>query len=69
MIITIASEASDLMQICLLKLKWINNEALINLTLSALKASFAVSVNTKNDFHSSFFIFLINSCKNVIILK
>ena len=69
MIITAAFEASDSMQIHLSKLKWVSNETLINLILNASKASFAVSVNAKNDYYFSFFTLLINSCKSVAILK
>ena len=68
-IITAVFEVSHLMQIYLLKLKWASNEALVNLILSVLKVSFAMSVNTKNDFYFSFFAFLISSCKSVTILK
>ena len=69
MIIITTFKAFNSMQICLLKLKWINNKTLINLALNALKVFFTMSVNAKNDFHFSFFAFLINSCKNVTILK
>ena len=69
MIIIVTSEISDLIWIYLLKLKWVNNEAFINLTLNALKVSFVMLINAKNDFHFSFFTFLINSCKDVTILK
>ena len=69
MTVTVTSEASDLMWIHLSELKWVSNEALINLALSASKAFFAVSVSAKDNLHSSFFTFLINSCKSVTILK
>ena len=69
MIITAASEMSDLMWIYLLKLKWVSNKALVNLALSVLKISFVILVNTKDNLYSSFFIFLINSCKSAAILK
>ena len=69
MIIIVTSEVSDLMQICLLKLKWVSNEALVNLALNVSKMSFMMLISTKDDFHSSFFVLLINSCKNITILK
>ena len=68
-IVTATSEAFNLMQIHLLKLKWINNKALVNLALSVLKVSFIVLINVKDDFHFSFFVLLINSCKSATILK
>ena len=46
-----------------------NNEALVNLALNILKMSFVISINVKNDFHFSFFTFLINLCKSAVILK
>ena len=69
MIVTAAFEVSDLIQIYLLRLKWMSNKALKNLVLSVSKASFAVSISAKDNLHSSFFTFLINSCKSVTILK
>ena len=69
MIITTASEVSNSMQIYLLELKWVNNKALVNLTLNMSKASFVILISTKDDLHFFFFVLLINSCKNVTILK
>ena len=54
MIIIAASEVSNSIWIHLLKLKWMSNKALINLTLNTSKIFFMILINTKDDFYSFF---------------